>query len=675
MENTHDYKDFSKISLEIAATEFQKQKSTQVLFPVKLHHIIERAAVEGYSHIISWQPHGRAFKIHDEELFLSKIIFKFFFIRKIANFMRQLGVYGFRKIMKKNSSDKGAYFHELFLRQRSDLCIGIVRVKNRTLVNHANEPDLSTYDQMSLPNSNNTQDNNKIRVVNCIPIPGASSPVSNEKDEYYRDQLANCSNYDPSNIMHYLPIPTPTPTIITSNQKIGIVSLPSSEDEATTRITSLNNTTKLVIRPIVRQEDVAVQQNPETVCKYRDFLHVAPEEVIGNMKQARQEVFPIKLHRLIEKSVSEGYTNIVSWQSHGRSFRIHDTQNFLMHVVNRVFAVTNIAFFVRQLGLYGFQKISQESNADCGTYFHELFLRGRPELCVAIVKRKKRSLINRNNEPDFSHYEPVPGDLDIPVTPSATKTLICPDSIISDTKGCTPNKDKTQPSKQASKSKKYLDNRDLTDKQVIGNFRSVRQLFPEKLYKLLTQSEEHGYGHIISWQPHGRAFKIHDEKAFFDQVVNQFFCVSSMTFFTKQLALYGFQKIVNFDNEDIGAYFHELFLRGRPGLTVAIQRQKKRALVDKSNEPKFAMYNAMPCTVSTTTVDDNVTNKFQQCVMNKPMVCDGEEANDIANTTKVNNDAESDNSHELMEIKNTNEKLNVAVALFQLKNQSPMTDI
>ena len=135
-------------------------------FPEKLHHIIEKAVSEEYDHIISWQKHGRAFKIHNEELFLSKIIFKYFFMRNIAIFTRQMEVYGFQRIMNGDSEDFGAYFHELFLRQRPDLCFTIGRVENYNLVSQTNEPKLSDYAPMPFPKSNNVQVNNKVRSVN-----------------------------------------------------------------------------------------------------------------------------------------------------------------------------------------------------------------------------------------------------------------------------------------------------------------------------------------------------------------------------------------------------------------------------------------------------------------------------------------------------------------------------
>lgn len=676
MTTSHEYSDFSKMSYENAVVHFKPQKSTQVLFPVKLHYIIDHAIAEGCQDIVSWTPHGRAFKIHNEALFLSKIIFKFFFIRKMANFKRQLGVYGFRRIRSKNTEDTGAYFHELFLRQRPELCIGIFRVNNRTSVkNHANEPNLTEFDPMAKTSSTNNQNGDKIKLINCKAI---NPPFSSHQ-------------FSPSNAQLYSfgRQMTTGSTCVVSSQHTDITSssssdddalinvtapkeaIESSDDDAAINITARTKMTEIVIRPIVRMgpsEEGAgvapkqiIHSKPST---YRDFLNVPDDEIIGHIKRARQEVFPVKLHRLIENSKAEGYSNIISWQQNGRSFKIHNTNKFLKEVVNRVFAVTNFAFFVRQLGLYGFQKIVEVTNADQGSYFHEYFMRGRPGLCIAIMKQVKRSLIDRGNEPDFSHYEAVPENLKTSVIPSPSKsTSPSKPSQIDSNKSSVDETATLIPQQPPVQPKIYHDYLNLTDKQVIGNFKPKRQLFPEKLYKLIELSQTQNYSHIVSWLSHGRSFKIHDEKRFLTHIVNRVFCVSSMKFFIKQLGQYGFQKIAGLDNGDKGAFFHELFLRGRPGLCAAIIKQKKRLLVDKSSEPNFALYDPMHCTISTTM--ENVTTNSQNGVTTEPMVYDDKETNNDKAAAEVI----IDTPQELMELEKTNEKLNVAVALFQLKNQ------
>ena len=58
--------------------------------------------------------------------------------------------------------------------------------------------------------------------------------------------------------------------------------------------------------------------------------------------------------------------------------------------------------------------------------------------------------------------------------------------------------------------------------------------------------------------------------------------------------MYGFQKLIRKDNPDRGAYFHELFLRGRPGLAQGILRLKHKSLLDPNNEPNLELFPPMP---------------------------------------------------------------------------------
>ena len=103
----------------------------------------------------------------------------------------------------------------------------------------------------------------------------------------------------------------------------------------------------------------------------------------------------------------------------------------------------------------------------------------------------------------------------------------------------------------------YFDYQNVLDEEANETMSSgQKRLFPAKLHKLLSQSEEENYSHIISWLPHGRAFKIHDEKEFIEKVACRFFRVTNMANFKQQLSYYGFQKVVS-NILDVDAYFHE----------------------------------------------------------------------------------------------------------------------
>jgi len=133
--NGDEYRDFCHVPDEAVCTELKFTSMTgrpQEPFPVKLHKILEQSEIDGYSSIISWLAHGRAFKIHNTSLFTEQIMPKYFYQSKLTSFQRQLKIYGFYKLQ--SNLDKGAYCHELFLRGRPGLCAGILRqISRRTI--------------------------------------------------------------------------------------------------------------------------------------------------------------------------------------------------------------------------------------------------------------------------------------------------------------------------------------------------------------------------------------------------------------------------------------------------------------------------------------------------------------------------------------------------------------
>lgn len=112
-----------------SSIEDKNSMFTKFAFPFKLHSILENADKVGQDHIISWLPSGKAFKIHKPKEFADAIMPQYFNQTKYRSFQRQLYIYGFDRIKDKLSNDFGAYFHELFIRGASDLCLDMQRQK------------------------------------------------------------------------------------------------------------------------------------------------------------------------------------------------------------------------------------------------------------------------------------------------------------------------------------------------------------------------------------------------------------------------------------------------------------------------------------------------------------------------------------------------------------------
>lgn len=118
----------------------------------------------------------------------------------------------------------------------------------------------------------------------------------------------------------------------------------------------------------------------------------------------------------------------------------------------------------------------------------------------------------------------------------------------------------------------------------------VTQPFPEKLYEMLASESDDSPDGIVSWIPHGRAFIVRKPKQFTSAIMPKYFRQTKLTSFQRQLNLYGFRRITQ--GADSGAYYHELFLRGRPQLCMRMVRQKVKGTghkqpTDVGSEPNF----------------------------------------------------------------------------------------
>lgn len=117
----------------------------------------------------------------------------------------------------------------------------------------------------------------------------------------------------------------------------------------------------------------------------------------------------------------------------------------------------------------------------------------------------------------------------------------------------------------------------------------VMMPFPEKLMNMLDR-ESNTQPTVVSWLSHGRAFIVRKPKAFTNEIMPGYFRQSKLTSFQRQLNLYGFRRITQ--GKDAGAYYHELFLRGRPKLCMRMQRQKVKGTghkqpTDVASEPNL----------------------------------------------------------------------------------------
>ncbi|GFH55107.1 hypothetical protein CTEN210_11583 [Chaetoceros tenuissimus] len=115
----------------------------------------------------------------------------------------------------------------------------------------------------------------------------------------------------------------------------------------------------------------------------------------------------------------------------------------------------------------------------------------------------------------------------------------------------------------------------------------VKAPFPVNLWNMLHHIEnfEPQLARVISWQPDGLCFRVHDKKRFEESAQARFFGSQvNYTSFRRQLNLWGFKRI-NDRSINHGAYFHPKFQRhGKYLCRTMVRPQKSKADSSKNTE-------------------------------------------------------------------------------------------
>lgn len=146
---------------------------------------------------------------------------------------------------------------------------------------------------------------------------------------------------------------------------------------------------------------------------YRDYSRLPCAEggnnIVGTSATSGKEPpFPVKLHKILSKLE---FADVVSWLPHGRSWRVLKPKAFEEKVVPLYFRHAKYASFMRQVNGWGFKRMTQ--GPDHNSYYHELFLRGLPHLCLKMRRpaRAKAGSADSDINPDFyrlSMVAPLP---------------------------------------------------------------------------------------------------------------------------------------------------------------------------------------------------------------------------------------------------------------------------
>jgi hypothetical protein len=366
---------------------------------------------------------------------------------------------------------------------------------------------------------------------------------------------------------------------------------------------------------------------------------LAPQEIAtlrqtGSKKQSSEptSTFPAKLHKMLDDAEENDFSDVVSWNNGGSSFKVHKPMEFSDTIMPAYFNQTKYKSFQRQVNLYAFVRIHQGSHK--GSYTHANF--HREDLSLSLLDRHKVTLAKNkpaavrlhdhsNNLSSMSSaFDTMQAILDFekiaePIISSVWdkadslanifleptfneaclsevqlfKDFFETDDIASDAGDVLndisndplcfqsmTNNDPKLLSVEKNKSfsgliidnaeEKQVDN--VEEKQVEVSAKQTEHSFPWKLHDMLEEAERNNFGHIVSWEPDGVSFKVHKSDEFVTKIMPLYFDQTKYESFRRQLNLYKFSRVTRGSSR--GMYIHASLVKGDRSLCKQIKRQQ-----------------------------------------------------------------------------------------------------
>ena len=162
-------------------------------FPWKLHDMLHECSNDQRMAVVSWLPHGKAFKVHKVSEFVRNILPRYFNQTKYKSFQRQLNLWGFVRITQRGA-DSGAYSHKDFLRDKPELCLFLARQRGnkKDLLKPMDSKTKSKKSEVSI------SEESSIRPVPCIlsleKVSGV--PFESQRNEFFVDLEESVSVLD-----------------------------------------------------------------------------------------------------------------------------------------------------------------------------------------------------------------------------------------------------------------------------------------------------------------------------------------------------------------------------------------------------------------------------------------------------------------------------------------------
>jgi hypothetical protein len=330
--------------------------------------MVEDAEENDFSDVVSWINGGRSFKVHKPMDFLDKIMPTYFNQTKYKSFQRQLNLYGF--VRSHHGCHKGSYSHKHFRRDDPSLSTSLRLLRRKVAIlgiaketkapgrsggrGHSSSSSISSFDMQAIvafevdPLSSvcvRIADTSTLRVPALNEVPFCDFLPFN-KDFLDTDDIVFANAGDVLNSISNDPLFQ----LMMNDAKL-----------------SLDLEGSKWVSALIGVEEVE-------------------EKEVGELESEQEHSFPWKLHGMLEAAEINGFSDIVSWEPDGVSFKVRKSDEFVTKIMPLYFDHTKYGSFRRQLNFYSFSRVTKGSSR--GVYYHASFVKGNRSLCNEVKRQQ-----------------------------------------------------------------------------------------------------------------------------------------------------------------------------------------------------------------------------------------------------------------------------------------------
>ena len=575
-----------------------------------VRQMLDDSLEKNFDHIVSWLPGGRAFKIHDTVGFVEQVCGTYFQTKLLRSFSDSLRTWGFCRLWEASGIEVNAYYHRLFEQGKPHLCRDYSRKQMLIAMKDFREEQKfqqeiswalfprhrEEHQKQQHQESIHNELSNAAKVGNNGLVE-AGNDLSDDED--IGGEVCAQEPLDIDEAVIPTPIPQP------QDYFIPYLNLPNNNSTSTGKNgndgSSSNNNSNVEMDNSMHPHygknyglDTCYQIMPPGTIANTNREERKPCDEIKSEPKLPKKSNPKSIHHItslnnretgmsyvirisimLESVEKNEKHNIVSWRSHGRAFKIHDEKTFESEILPRYFSATSLASFHRWLNKWGFLRVRSGMDRRC--WYHRLFVRGVVDLLKGFTQRQMFDSMEEwrvpGKEPHFycfgQDYEL--SELSVSKNPNKKQKIEEENTESIDQSNDTDwNPEKASPtiaSKQEAIVSQLL--------QPQSDPKSLRGTLVEKLREMLDAVRLEGNADVVSWLPHGKAFKIHNKKVFKETILHRFFGVSKYRYFGDGLRSWGF--VIFKNGKDKGAFYHKCFLRNKPRLSLHLSRSQLKA--------------------------------------------------------------------------------------------------